>query len=187
MVTILNTNTSKDLTCLRKAYEKVYSYTMTDDQIVEHLIYAGVKLINIDIFHEFIEQKGDIPNIIDSLSSDKDDEGLDSLIDAEWDSSDSVYTTSEDLLEGLLENLDENLTIDPTEGDVWDLKYFFKKGSEILRAYPGHYTAFYCNYRGKATGLSTMIQEGWILMNEHGVELDKKQTMKIRDRIRKRK
>ena len=74
--------------------------------------------------------------------------------------------------------------VDPTEGDVWELRYFFEKDGEELDAHPGDKTSFYCHYNGKNVGISTMLYEGWKLYNEGGIEINKDQAMIISIKIK---
>ena len=74
--------------------------------------------------------------------------------------------------------------VDPTEGDAWDLRYFFEKDGEELDAHPGDKTSFYCHYNGKNVGISTMLYEGWKLYNEGGIEINKDQAKIISDKIK---
>ena len=74
--------------------------------------------------------------------------------------------------------------VDPTEGNVWDLRYFFEKDGEELDAHPGDKTSFYCHYNGKNVGISTMLYEGWKLYNEGGIEINKDQAMIISIKIK---
>lgn len=84
-------------------------------------------------------------------------------------------------------SLERIFSVDPTEGEVWKMKYFFKKDGEEIEAYIGDRTTFFCHYLGKNVGISTMIREGWKLYNDAGVEIMKEQAIKIHDIIKKRK
>lgn len=154
---------SKDLEILQKAFENVLVSEVTEESIIQYLIYAGLKQANPDIFDEFITLKGSIENLTTIQ-----------ILEEE------IYQNSEpDLIRDYLQNLDH------TEGPVWNRQYFFKQGSTMLPAYVGDSTTFYCYMDGKNIGISTMIENGWVLVNEFGVMLNKKQAMKIRDRIKK--
>lgn len=78
----------------------------------------------------------------------------------------------------------EAATVDPTEGAVWDMRYYFVKDGEELDALVGDKAAFYCKLNGRNTGMATMINSGWKLVNEAGVELTKSQAAKIREIIK---
>ena len=80
------------------------------------------------------------------------------------------------------EQLMENETsFDPTdpENEPWKLSYFFEKDGERVEALPGIYTPFYAKINGRNVGMKDMLVDGWILMNEVGVELDFDQAVKI--------
>ena len=77
--------------------------------------------------------------------------------------------------------------VDPTGGDVWDMKYFFEKDGEELEAFVGDKAAFYCKFDGRSTGMATMLNSGWKLMNDAGIELTKSQAVKISEIIRTHK
>ena len=74
--------------------------------------------------------------------------------------------------------------VDPTEGEVWKMKYFFEKDGEEIEAYIGDRTTFFCHYLGKNVGISTMIREGWKLYNEGGIEINKDQAKIISEKIK---
>ncbi len=73
---------------------------------------------------------------------------------------------------------------DPTEGEVWNMRYYFVKDGEELDALVGDKAAFYCKLNGINTGMNTMMYNGWKLMNDAGVELTKDQAMKISEIIK---
>ena len=80
------------------------------------------------------------------------------------------------------EQLKENeAAFDPTdpENEPWKLSYFFEKDGERVEALPGIYTPFYAKINGRNVGMKDMLVDGWILMNEVGVELDFDQAVKI--------
>ena len=64
------------------------------------------------------------------------------------------------------------------------MKYFFEKDGEELEAFVGDRAAFYCKFNGRSTGMATMLNSGWKLMNDAGVELTKSQAVKISEIIR---
>jgi len=71
---------------------------------------------------------------------------------------------------------------DPTKGDVWDTTYYFKKGGERIEARIGDLAPFYAevlvNGAKKKIGISTMLADGWTLVNGHGVEIKSVQEAK---------
>ena len=62
--------------------------------------------------------------------------------------------------------------VDPTEGDIWEMKYVFERDGEELEAHLGDRSPFYAVYKGYQTGFKTMLAEGWTLMNDAGIEID---------------
>lgn len=62
--------------------------------------------------------------------------------------------------------------VDPTERPIWEMKYMFKRDGEELEAHLGDHSAFYTNYKGRKTGMKTMLAEGWTLMSEAGKKID---------------
>lgn len=155
---------SKDLEILQKAFEIVLCRKVNIESIIQYLIYAGLKKAYPEVFDAFIAQKGSLINLIDITNPEEEE---------------ICQDLEPDLIRDYLQKLDH------TEGPVWNREYFFKKGSTMLPAYVGDFTTFYCIFEGKPTGASTMIENGWVLVNEFGVILDKKQSMKIRDRIKR--
>jgi len=65
------------------------------------------------------------------------------------------------------------------ELEPWKLKYMFTRDGEELEAFPGDQAAFYTNYKGKNTGMSAMLSDGWILINEVGSEISWSQAFEI--------
>lgn len=85
-----------------------------------------------------------------------------------------------------VEQLEENrAAFDPTEGEVWELSYYFEKeGEDDVEAHVGDKTAFYAIIDGHYIGITQMLAEGWTLHNEIGIELDIDQAWKIRNAIK---
>lgn len=61
---------------------------------------------------------------------------------------------------------------DPTDGDVWELAYYFEKDGEQINANLGDSTPFYAENNGRSVDLKTMLADGWELLNEFGIAID---------------
>lgn len=72
-------------------------------------------------------------------------------------------------------------SFDPTDPEIepWKVSYSFEKDGKQVEALPGTYTPFYAKINGRNVGMKDMLVDGWILMNEVGVELDFDQAVKI--------
>lgn len=72
-------------------------------------------------------------------------------------------------------------SFDPTDPEIepWKVSYSFEKDGKQVEALPGTYTPFYAKINGHNVGMKDMLVDGWILMNEVGVELDFDQAVKI--------
>ena len=62
--------------------------------------------------------------------------------------------------------------VDPTEGEIWKMRYIFEKDGEELDAIPGDMTPFYAVKEGRRVGMRQLFADGWVLMNEAGIEID---------------
>ena len=62
--------------------------------------------------------------------------------------------------------------VDPTEGEIWKMRYFFEHDGEELDAIPGDMTPFYAVKEGRNVGMKQLFADGWVLMNEAGIEID---------------
>lgn len=66
--------------------------------------------------------------------------------------------------------------VDPTEGDIWEMKYVFERDGEELEAHLGDRSPFFAwvteNGRKFRKGFKDMLAEGWTLMNDAGIEID---------------
>lgn len=77
--------------------------------------------------------------------------------------------------------------VDPTEGDVWEMKYFFKKDGEQLKAQwaKSDKASFSVKVNNRSCGVREMRKNGWILINEVGVEISEEQAIIIAQKRRK--
>ena len=62
--------------------------------------------------------------------------------------------------------------VDPTEGEIWKMRYFFEHDGEELDAIPGDMAPFYAVKEGRRVGMRQLFADGWVLMNEAGIEID---------------
>lgn len=69
--------------------------------------------------------------------------------------------------------------VDPTEGEVWNMRYFFERDGEEIEAYLGYWPGFYAKIDGKERNQDEMMADGWVLMNEAGIELSPVQALEI--------
>lgn len=73
--------------------------------------------------------------------------------------------------------------VDPTEGDVWILHYFFERDGEQLEAIAGDMAPFYARLNGRNVGIKALLEDGWVFMNEVGIEISLDQAITIRKKI----
>lgn len=69
--------------------------------------------------------------------------------------------------------------VDPTEGDIWEMRHFFERDGDELDAIPGDLTPFYAVKEGRCVGMKQLFAEGWTLMNEAGIEIDYDQAAEV--------
>jgi len=62
--------------------------------------------------------------------------------------------------------------VDPTEGPIWDLRYFFEKDGEEVPAVPDKQHLFCAEIDGRKVGMLELDRQGWTLMNDGGMEID---------------
>ena len=74
--------------------------------------------------------------------------------------------------------------VDPTEGDVWDMKYFFtnEDGDEV-EAIPDKSGTFIAMMDGFKATTESMLLNGWTLINEAGIEITPKQARTVVEKI----
>lgn len=77
--------------------------------------------------------------------------------------------------------------VDPTEGEVWEMKYFFEKDGEQLAAEwaKSERASFSVKINNRSCGVKEMLKNGWILMNDAGIEINEEQAMEIAQKRRK--
>lgn len=69
--------------------------------------------------------------------------------------------------------------VDPTEGSIWEMRYFFERDGEELDAIPGDLTSFYAVRDGGRVGMESLLAEGWVLLNDAGIEIDYDQAVQV--------
>lgn len=69
--------------------------------------------------------------------------------------------------------------VDPTEGDIWEMRHFFERDGEELDAIPGDLTPFYAVRDGGHVGMESLLAEGWSLINDAGIEIDYGQAAEV--------
>ena len=77
--------------------------------------------------------------------------------------------------------------VDPTEGEIWKMRYFFEHDGEELDAIPGDMTPFYAVKEGRNVGMKQLLAEGWMLLNEVGIEINYEQAVKISQILKQQK
>lgn len=69
--------------------------------------------------------------------------------------------------------------VDPTEGEIWEMRHFFERDGEELDAIPGDLTPFYAVKEGRNVGMKQLFADGWVLMNDAGIEIDYDQAAEV--------
>ena len=77
--------------------------------------------------------------------------------------------------------------VDPTEGEVWEMRYFFEKNGEQLEAEwaKSDKASFSVKVNNRSCGVKEMLQKGWVLINEVGIEISEDQALVIAQKRRK--
>ena len=77
--------------------------------------------------------------------------------------------------------------VDPTEGAVWEMKYFFEKDGKQIPAEwaKSDKASFSAKINNRYYGVREMLKNGWILMNDAGIEINEEQAMIIAQKRRK--
>jgi hypothetical protein len=76
-------------------------------------------------------------------------------------------------------------TVDPTEGEVWKMRYFAEKDGEQVELQVGDKQPFYGKLNGKDVGLWKFNQEGYTFMNDAGIKITEEQAKVIAQKIKK--
>lgn len=71
------------------------------------------------------------------------------------------------------------LNYDPTEGEVWKLRYTFERDGEELKAIPEKERGFVAEIDGEVFGMVQLMADGWELQSEIGTELDTDQARRV--------
>ena len=79
------------------------------------------------------------------------------------------------------------LESDPTQGDVWERRYFAVKDGDKIELQVGDKQPFYGKFNGKDVGLWKFIQEGYTFMNDAGLEINEEQAKIISGQIKEQK
>ena len=69
--------------------------------------------------------------------------------------------------------------VDPTEGEIWEMRHFFERDGEELDAIPGDLTPFFAMKGGRRVEMKQLLADGWVLMNDAGIEIDYEQAAEI--------
>ena len=84
-------------------------------------------------------------------------------------------------------SLERIFSVDPTEGEVWNMKYFFEKDGEQLKAEwaKSDKASFSVKINNRSCGVRAMLKNGWILMNDGGIEINEEQAMVVAQKRKK--
>ena len=69
--------------------------------------------------------------------------------------------------------------VDPTEGEIREMRHYFKRDGEELDAIPGDLTPFYAIKDGMRVGMKKLLADGWVLMNDAGSKIDFDQAAEV--------
>ena len=85
-------------------------------------------------------------------------------------------------------SLERIFSVDPTEGEVWNMRYFFKKdGEEIEAKMNSKGDSFSAKIGNRFYSLDELLRKGWKFMNDGGVEISEEEAKVIALTIFKRK
>ena len=75
--------------------------------------------------------------------------------------------------------------VDPTEGDVWEMQYFFTNddGEELEATVDRSTGTFICSMRGFKVTADNMLLNNWSLINDAGIELTGEQARAVAEII----
>ena len=84
-------------------------------------------------------------------------------------------------------SLERIFSVDPTEGEVWNMKYYFEKDGEQLKAEwaKSDKASFSVKINNRSCGVREMLKNGWILMNDGGIEINEEQAMVVAQKRKK--
>ena len=189
----------------KRAYEIAWSdsapdgkqYTMTYEQLIRRLL-EGVKRLDPEVWatHEAVrksreEQEGMMADFRRSFWSElkstkaKLDGFYDEMMREIAAEGDSPAPTREEVKEGMPVP-ETAASVDPTEGEVWNMRYFFERDGEEIEAYRGYWPGFFAEVDGEERDQKEMMADGWVLMNEAGIEISPAQAIQISIEIRSR-
>lgn len=84
-------------------------------------------------------------------------------------------------------SLERIFSVDPTEGEVWNMRYFFKKdGEEIEAKMNSKGDSFSAKIGNRFYSLDELLRKGWKFMNDGGVEISEEEAKVIALTIFKR-
>ena len=83
--------------------------------------------------------------------------------------------------------LEQTFSGDPTEGEGWDMKYYFEKNGVQLEAEwaKSENASFSVKLNNRYYGVKEMQKKGWILKNEDGIKISEEQAMVIAQKRKK--
>jgi hypothetical protein len=76
------------------------------------------------------------------------------------------------------------MELNPTEGYVWERRYFAVKDGEKIELQVGDKQPFFGKFNGKDVGLWKFLQEGYTFMNDAGLEINEDQAGIIANKIK---
>ncbi|MDY6463767.1 MAG: hypothetical protein SPK80_04060, partial [Bacteroidales bacterium] len=126
------------------------------------------------------------------LSREKDEEGNPVLVRVSWEQMfrrwmDNVGRFDSDVKKYVDEGKkyrEENppapvYPVDPTEGEVWNMRYFFERDGDEIEAYTGYWPGFFAMVDCQERDQEEMMADGWVLMNEAGIEISPADALSI--------
>ena len=165
----LNDEVAAELKVLVKAYSEIYG-KMTPAQVIKRLIDAGLKRCDPEVFDAFIRLT-EVSQLVSGTNQLK------------MTASDGKrYLTDEP--EPVLEIVHQ---VDPTEGEVWNRKYFFEKDGKKIPAEwaKSEKASFSAKINNRYIGVREMNKNGWTLRNDAGIDITEEQAMVIAQKRRK--
>ena len=79
----------------------------------------------------------------------------------------------------------KDYAVDPTEGDVWEMQYFFTndEGEELEATVDRSTGTFICSMKGFKVTADNMLLNDWSLISEAGIELSGEQARAVAQKI----